>query len=653
MALWAVCYSYLPAQKNIDSLEQAIATATNDSVAIERYGQLMALLLRTNQMTRLDSIADASITLSRKFKHADGLQNALYYKVIALDELGKGETSFPYIDEAIRACFESGDSLSAARHFVNRGILNHRSGKWDEALKNYFDAYEIYNHYGEKQSLSRTLNNIAIIYRSQGQYEESIEFYNQSLDLKKALGDSKGLANTYQNLGLLYSYTGQMESAIDNLILALEYFEKLGFESDIAHCYSALGTIYLNLGCYEEAQGPLDKAQAYYRNNPEPVKAAYTLFSLGSLAYAYGKLEEAERYLVESLQYSRQAGQQKNANEIYLKLAAVQSELGNYQQAFQAMDKAYLLQDSLKEDKRLELMEEMQAKFDVVEKEKELVLNELALGKRTRQRNGLLAVLATLLLLGGLIVFLLRQRVRISRQETELQKQRVRQLEQEKKLTALSALMEGEEKERLRIAADLHDGLGGLLTSVKAHFSHLPVGNGHQSVYKKTDQLINDACVEVRRISHNMLPRSLAFSGLKGAAEDLALDLQQQGLDCKLEIIGLKEEKLKDKALPIYRILQELLNNIVKHAQASYIYVQIFQKEGTLFLMVEDDGKGFDLEDARQNGGIGLNNIESRVKVMGGEVEWDSIPGEGTSVNVRIPLVVCQVLIYGLNGSEF
>jgi signal transduction histidine kinase len=628
----------LPAQRWVDSLETAIAVAPSDSQAIAQYAVLMEALLGANEIEQLDRVADRALKRSREAGHPHGIQNALYYKVITLDELGKSEEAFPLIDQAISICFQSGDSLSAARHFLNRGIINYRTVNYSESLKDYFSAYRIYDQHGEKKSLSHTLNNIAIIYRSQDQHREAIDIYSQSLALKREMQDSLGMATTYHNLGLLYSYTDQMEAAIQHLTSALELYQRFDREADVAQALLSIGIMYLNLGCYEEGEAVLVRAQKYYDQYPEPIREVNTSFALGSIAEAYGRLEEAEQYYTKALELSRQLNQYKNIQEISRKLASIQFEQDKTRSAYLFLEEAYRLQDTLKEDKRLELMEEMQAKFEVVQKEKELALNELELGARTRQRNGLMALLAIFLLLGGLIVSLLRQRVRISRQETALQRQQVRQLQQEKQLAALSALMEGEEKERMRIAADLHDGLGGLLTSIKAHFSYLPVSEDHREVYQKTDSLISNACVEVRRISHNMLPRALAFSGLQGAVEDLLLDLKQQGYECGLETVGLDEAMLQDKALPIYRILQELLNNVVKHAQASQIFVQLFQREQMLFIMVEDDGQGFEPEDPHRQGGIGLSNIASRVKIMGGEAEWDSIPGQGTSVSIRIPV---------------
>jgi len=151
--------------------------------------------------------------------------------------------------------------------------------------------------------------------------------------------------------------------------------------------------------------------------------------------------------------------------------------------------------------------------------------------------------------------------------------------------------------------------------------------------------MLDGASTEVRRISHNMMPRALSLSGLKGAIEDLAQDLERQGLSCQLELIGLDDLPLEPaRSVMVYRIVQELTHNAVKHAQASHLLLQAIRHEGRLTLLVEDDGKGFEVGAARLKKGLGLSSVESRVQFLNGEIEWDSVQGQGTTVSVTMPI---------------
>ncbi|MFN0215374.1 MAG: sensor histidine kinase, partial [Saprospiraceae bacterium] len=135
---------------------------------------------------------------------------------------------------------------------------------------------------------------------------------------------------------------------------------------------------------------------------------------------------------------------------------------------------------------------------------------------------------------------------------------------------------------------------------------------------------------------HNMMPRALALSGLPGALEDLAQDLDRQGIHCQLEMIGMDAPLDASQSITVFRIIQELTNNVVKHAQADHLLLQLIRRDGILTIIAEDNGKGFDVQQALTKKGLGLSSIESRVKFLKGTIEWDSVPGEGTVVSISL-----------------
>ena len=195
-------------------------------------------------------------------------------------------------------------------------------------------------------------------------------------------------------------------------------------------------------------------------------------------------------------------------------------------------------------------------------------------------------------------------------------------------------MIEGQEAERLRIAKDLHDSLGGLLSTVKAHFTTIQKEIEQLeklNITEKTNSLIDEACIEVRRISHNMMPHALSISGLKGAIEDIATNLREEDFQVTLEIDELPEME-NTREVMIYRLIQEIISNIRKHANAKSVLIQLLSHEDGLNLLMEDDGKGFDYDAAIAKGGLGLKSINSRVQFLDGNIEWDSHVERGTSV---------------------
>ncbi|MBL0083231.1 MAG: hypothetical protein IPP37_12755 [Saprospiraceae bacterium] len=159
------------------------------------------------------------------------------------------------------------------------------------------------------------------------------------------------------------------------------------------------------------------------------------------------------------------------------------------------------------------------------------------------------------------------------------------------------------------------------------------------NIYAKTNQLIDEACVEVRRIAHDMVPYSLKMNGLEGVLSDIRQTVLGKGIQCDVDIHNVKEEVLgEQKVVMIYRIIQEVVTNALKHSGASHMLIQLVGHENGLNVMIEDNGKGFDVNQLLQGKGLGLKSIESRVKYLEGTLNIDSTPNQGTTINIEIPL---------------
>ncbi|NND32208.1 MAG: sensor histidine kinase, partial [Saprospiraceae bacterium] len=197
------------------------------------------------------------------------------------------------------------------------------------------------------------------------------------------------------------------------------------------------------------------------------------------------------------------------------------------------------------------------------------------------------------------------------------------------------------EEERGRIAKDLHDSLGSLLATIKGHSSALEYEVKQLSNlqnYQKTNHLIDEACDEVRRISHNMMPQALISNGLVDALRDLTDNYAStSGWKITFDVVGMKHRLSENYELMIFRIVQELMANIARHAVAQQVLFQMIWKENNLHITVEDDGRGFKLDNGKESG-LGMRSIRSRVAYLNGEVEIDSVPGEGTTVSINIPI---------------
>ena len=253
------------------------------------------------------------------------------------------------------------------------------------------------------------------------------------------------------------------------------------------------------------------------------------------------------------------------------------------------------------------------------------------------KRNIIIAIIGAVFLLLVLISWLLYNRYKI-KQENKLQNEVLKQQEK-----AAKDIIQAEENERQRIAGELHDGLGQLFSAVKMNLSGIKDNlnfKDEQSrvIFSKTVDMVDESCREVRVISHQMAPNALLKSGLTSAIRDFISKIDARKLKINLETFGLKERLDQSTEAVLYRVIQESVNNVIKHAGASSLDIQLSRDEEGINVMIEDNGVGFSVEKQDASHGMGLKNIISRVNYLKGSVEVSSEPGKGTLVAIHIPL---------------
>jgi signal transduction histidine kinase len=229
--------------------------------------------------------------------------------------------------------------------------------------------------------------------------------------------------------------------------------------------------------------------------------------------------------------------------------------------------------------------------------------------------------------------------------EKKVQEMKLEKLMKEHELFGINSMIEGQEKERQRIANDLHDNLGSLLATLKLHFQTLKIkkdvrlGIEQDLLFEKTDELIEEAYQKVRSIAHAKNAGVNAQEGLLPAIKNLASKVSIiNKLVIDVEEHGMHERLENALEITIFRIIQELITNVIKHANATEVTIHLTQYEDKINLMVEDNGIGFDVSQLKHEGTMGLHSIQRRIESLGGTVTIDSIAQSGTTVILDIPL---------------
>jgi two-component system NarL family sensor kinase len=521
---------------------------------------------------------------------------------------------------------------------INLGAYQMVHADYNAAILHFGEAYRIAEESGYDRDVPKILNNLGVLYRRVEQPLAAKRAYEAALRLKEATNDSLGIAATLSNLGKVKMETGDPRGAFSDLQQSRELYTALNRPEELPLLDLFLGVAYYNLEDFAQARRIIEKVMREDGVMMDPRSQAYAYLALGDIYREDGDFSSALQVLGEGRVLADSMDLLSVQTDFDRIIGETYHAMGNPQQA-SVHYAAFASQiDSVHFRERLDEEMDIAERFQRQLQEAEIERQELVI-EQQRQRQTLMGLgLALLgaLSLGGFLLF----RYRLQYQESEARRKEtervaeIQGLKQEAELSSLRSMIEGQEAERRRVAKDLHDGLGGLLATVKAHFSR------ESAPDSEANSLLDRACTEVRRIAHNLMPQTLALSGLSGSIEDIAAQLRQQGLETELEIVGQPDLRLDASGQEmLLRIVQELTHNVVKHAEAKSLFIQLLDQPNQLLLTVEDDGVGFDAKkEAAEGKGLGRNSIRSRVAFLKGDIQYDSSPGHGTTVTLSLPL---------------
>lgn len=436
----------------------------------------------------------------------------------------------------------------------------------------------------------------------------------------------------YNNIATIYNERNNLDSAYyyATRALAISLQKNWKLQQEIA--YNCLGNYFLKSSKNDSAAAYYQKAIALQTGNVEYRRIS--LWGLGNIAYQKRDLKQAIQYALQGAEVDKNVILKADAAiSFYRGLSILYSELGDYQSAYQYEMKLSKLRDSTYNTSRAKTIDKLETQWRVAEKDKELAEKRMLLLKekgKIKNRNIWIAA-TSLCIISIAILFFSFYRS---------SKRKIHILQQQEEINKLKAVVHGEEKERTRIARELHDGIGGLVSAANINLNML--GDEHpllvkDAIYQKTEMLIDSISREVRKTAHNLMPDILLRHNLPEAIRLFCAYVQKEGkLDIKILENGSFEKMQQDFLLSVYRIVQELIQNIIKHAKATNVFIQLHTNETMMSITVEDDGIGYDTTKA--GNGMGLQNIQTRVKAMNGNINIESGYNRGTSVYIEFDI---------------
>ncbi|MCD6020155.1 MAG: Signal transduction histidine-protein kinase/phosphatase DegS [Bacteroidetes bacterium] len=539
--------------------------------------------------------------------------------------------------------------LPAGTSTFYKARLNHMLGsaytmimQLENGLKHSLEALRNYEAIKDSSHTSNMFVNIANIYNQQHNFKQAEKYLTKAIQIASKLNRKTALGNVYNTMGILYAENGMLDSAERFFLLSTQIRENLKDYTTLAWNYNNLGGVYTLLDKPSEGIIYFEKALKLFEENKNYDGQTSVANNIGELHLKMGNTQKALNYFNYSRGLYSQTNNPDNLENLYGNLSDYYSYTGDFKTAKQYSDSLIFLKDSLSGERLDRSMAEMQIRFDVEKKDLEIAKNKAELKAKEKQefiKNIITVAVFALLILLFVIGFLMYRKKQLEHRaklDAEIATQ---------KETRTKSILDAEEKERRRIAQDLHDGVGQLLSAAKLNLSNLESKLSDQNEDQKLAMqnaltLVDDSVKEVRAVSHNMMPNTLIKLGLGSAVREFITKLgNAPTLKVDLEIVGLDNRLDNQVETVLYRVIQEIINNIIKHANASHISMQLIRHDTELNVMIEDNGVGFETNNLDIYDGIGLKGIITRIEFLNGSVHFDSSVGRGTTVIIDVPLV--------------
>ncbi len=659
--------SYLRHAKSYEKqYNYAAARLTYDSaIAIAQYREdalWLAQLYRLKGRSYIfsDQNDSAVIFLEDAVQIADSLDIdtilAMAYINIGniMHDWGLPDSSVYYYKESRALYASAGDSIGVGKTYSSLAIHYKYSGDFEKGIENALKANIIFKKFDRTESYVRSLINLGNIYEKLRENDTALSCYKLSYKLSKKNNLPVLAAISLMNRGIIfYNYgigekingeTGKalirFEQAKSEFLKAMEFSKSINDQKRLAQLYSNISLCNKKLGNIKEAINYARDAVTIFKELGNINGLIFALNSLGS-CYEYNEdYQKAKACYFESLELAKKAKQKEAIKKTSFNLSNVYNLQGDYKKALEYYRLSADYQDSLFNEKKQKLIEEHKTQYEILHLKDMNRIKELDKKRMRAVRNVTLwvSVFVVVVLLGSLLFMRMR-----ARKNQIIAAQKIQKLEDEKKLMAAQSVLVGQEKERERIARELHDGIGVLLSTASIHFSSVETKTDKATgeMLKKANKLLKEASKEIRQISHNMMPGVLSKFGLKEAIEDLFEEVEDAS-DAKVDLrLYMGEERLPESMeIMIYRVVQEMLNNTLKHTKASKITFSFSKEDGMISMEYTDDGVGFYEEKLPQGKNLGLSGIRSRIDYLGGKLKMESRPGEGTRYSIIIPLNV-------------
>jgi two-component system, NarL family, sensor kinase len=630
----------------VDSLMRIGTKAKLDSNSVNAFTQLQRYYFDRGLYDSSLQYATKALLLVEEIGDKKNLGIARYRMGMTYTNLNSYDSAKYYLDQALSSAFERKDTLLEVRCYnAFAYVFNYQSdyGTSIEYLLKAINSIDASHSSELKNMLPQTYSSISYNFLGEKQFTKAIEYGKKALLIKGYPHEDR--YRVMLHLTVFDAFIKQKEIEISKRYLdsAIEINQSINNVILSAMVANNEGFYYQNIQDYKNATTAYLKSYHLNKSIGNRLLQSEAANNVANLYYKIKNYGEAERYALEANALGTELKLYQVVADTYDVLKKNASRQGDYKRAFAYAELNKMYADSALNQETHKITLSLESKYQNQKKEREIAAltvantqSELEVVKRNRFliAGGISASGALIIL--GLFYRNSRQKNLLAEQERKYQQEQIKFLERQQQIVSLQSMINGQEAERTRIAKDLHDGLGGLFSTVKMYFStlqHDTPALKENNLFQKSYSIVDTASVEVRRIAHNMMPEVLMKLGLVNAVKDLCDNISAgKLLTVSLEVHGMNRRLNATTEIMLFRIIQELLNNIIKHAHATEAIIQFIREDERLSVIVEDNGQGFNTQETDEQNHSGIATIQSRVNYLNGKMSIDSEKNVGTTI---------------------
>jgi signal transduction histidine kinase len=644
--LTVISFITIPVQAQVlnrDSLLQLLPLAKEDTNKVYLLFSLSDQY-ETSEPEKAIYYTSLAGGLSRKLNFQTGLLKYNRYLAYIYAYQSRYDSMLHYSKASLEISRARKDTFNIGVSLFNIGEAYKFLSDYENGLQYTLDAVRILDGKGYTNIEANLYGGLQGTYLMLKQYDKAIEYGAKAVEIGRKLTDKSSLVSSLANMANCYGELKKFTEAKKMYAEAISIAKKIFSKSIEAMCYEGLADIALKENQLSLLKTYADHALSLHFETGNNFGIMASKQALAIYYLSTKNFTESGKFANEALDIASTENYLEAKAEVLSTLSAISFAVNDFKSGFNYGDESDKITESIFTESVAQKDAQSRVKYET--EKKEIQIKQLEAEKKVHQLTISRKNTLNYILIGGAAVLFIISLLLYSnyKKKQTLQQQRINELEKEKQLTATEAVLKGEEQERTRLAKDLHDGLGGMLSGIKYSLNNMK-GNlimtpDNAQAFERSMDMLDSSIQEMRRVAHNMMPEALVKFGLDTALKDFSTEINRSGaLQVSYQSLGMENATIdQTTAITAYRIVQELINNTMKHASARTAIVQVTKSNEQLTITVEDDGKGFDTANLRQSTGIGWTNIQSRIEYLKGRLDIQSDPGKGSSVHIELPV---------------